>query len=160
MGAYILRRLLLIVPTIVGIMAINFVIIQFAPGGPVERVIAQLQGTDVSATARISGGGSDFAGSGAESSGGDTSVGSKYRGAQGLDPEFIKDLERQFGFDKPPLERFLKMLGDYARFDFGESYFRDIKGAVYHSRGASHPEASTARPVSRSDRSGFGVGRN
>jgi microcin C transport system permease protein len=99
MGAYILRRLLLIVPTIVGIMAINFAIIQFAPGGPVERVIAQLQGTDVSATARISGGGSDFAGSGAESSGGDAAVGSKYRGAQGLDPEFIaKDLEASVRF--------------------------------------------------------------
>lgn len=126
MGAYILRRLLLIVPTIIGIMAINFVIIQFAPGGPVERVIAQLQGTDVSATARISGGGSDFAGSGAEGSGSDSSAGSKYRGAQGLDPEFIKDLERQFGFDKPPLERFATMLWDYARLDFGESYFRDI----------------------------------
>ncbi|GGF01885.1 microcin C ABC transporter permease YejB [Stappia taiwanensis] len=124
MGAYILRRLLLIVPTLVGIMAINFVIIQFAPGGPVERVIAQLQGTDVSATARISGGGGDFSGAGA-STGADATT-SKYRGAQGLDPEFIKDLERQFGFDKPPLERFTSMLWDYARFDFGDSYFRDI----------------------------------
>ncbi|MCA1299925.1 microcin C ABC transporter permease YejB [Stappia indica] len=124
MGAYILRRLLLIVPTLVGIMAINFVIIQFAPGGPVERVIAQLQGTDVSATARISGGGGDFSGAGA--GGGADAATSKYRGAQGLDPEFIKDLERQFGFDKPPLERFTSMLWDYARFDFGDSYFRDI----------------------------------
>ncbi|QFS96536.1 Inner membrane ABC transporter permease protein YejB [Labrenzia sp. THAF191b] len=132
MGAYILRRLLLMIPTLVGIMAINFVIIQFAPGGPVERVIAQLQGTDVSATSRISGGGSDMLGGGNDTSGGSggataDSVSSKYRGAQGLDPEFIKELEAQFGFDKPPLERFLKMLGDYARFDFGESYFRDIK---------------------------------
>ncbi|MCR9283625.1 MAG: microcin C ABC transporter permease YejB [Rhodobacteraceae bacterium] len=132
MGAYILRRLLLMIPTLVGIMAINFVIIQFAPGGPVERVIAQLQGTDVSATSRISGGGSDMLGSGNDASGGSggataDSASSKYRGAQGLDPEFIKELEAQFGFDKPPLERFLKMLGDYARFDFGESYFRDIK---------------------------------
>ncbi|MAA99131.1 MAG: microcin ABC transporter permease [Stappia sp.] len=127
MGAYILRRLLLIVPTLIGIMAINFVIIQFAPGGPVERVIAQLQGTDVSATSRISGGGGDFGGSGGGAqAGGDTSVTSKYRGAQGLDPEFVKDLEKQFGFDKPPLERFLGMLWDYARFDFGDSYFRDI----------------------------------
>ncbi|CTQ44357.1 microcin C ABC transporter permease YejB [Roseibium aggregatum] len=132
MGAYILRRLLLMIPTLVGIMAINFVIIQFAPGGPVERVIAQLQGTDVSATSRISGGGSDMLGGGNDTSGGSggataDSASSKYRGAQGLDPEFIKELEAQFGFDKPPLERFLKMLGDYARFDFGESYFRDIK---------------------------------
>ncbi|WP_269584361.1 microcin C ABC transporter permease YejB [Roseibium sp. Sym1] len=132
MGAYILRRLLLMIPTLVGIMAINFLIVQFAPGGPVERVIAQLQGTDVSATSRISGGGGDMLGAGNDASGGSgsasgDSVTSKYRGAQGLDPEFIKQLEAQFGFDKPPLERFLKMLGDYARFDFGESYFRDIK---------------------------------
>ena len=131
MGAYILRRVLLMIPTLVGIMAINFIIIQFAPGGPVERVIAQLQGTDVSATARISGGGSDFSATGNESSGGSGTAGdavtSKYRGAQGLDPEFIKELEAQFGFDKPPLERFLTMLWNYARFDFGESYFRDIR---------------------------------
>src|SRR5690606_22478612 len=127
MGAYILRRLLLIIPTLVGIMAINFVIIQFAPGGPVERVIAQLQGTDVSATARIGGGSGDFAGGGADRGGMADATASKYRGAQGLDPEFIKQLERQFGFDKPPLERFAKMLWDYARFDFGESYFRDIR---------------------------------
>ena len=131
MGAYILRRLLLMIPTLVGIMAVNFVIVQFAPGGPVERVIAQLQGTDVSATSRISGGGGDFAGTGNDASGGTgaaaDSVTSKYRGAQGLDPEFIKQLEAQFGFDKPPLERFLNLLWNYARFDFGESYFRDIK---------------------------------
>ena len=131
MGAYILRRVLLMIPTLVGIMAINFIIIQFAPGGPVERVIAQLQGTDVSATARISGGGSDFSATGNEASGGSGTAGdavtSKYRGAQGLDPEFIKELEAQFGFDTPPLERFLTMLWNYARFEFGESYFRDIR---------------------------------
>lgn len=128
MGAYILRRLLLMIPTLVGIMAINFVIIQFAPGGPVERVIAQLSGTDVSATSRISGGGGDFSGAGGQTqaTAGD-SISSKYRGAQGLDPDFIKQLEAQFGFDKPPLERFLNMLWNYARFDFGESYFRDIR---------------------------------
>ena len=125
MGAYILRRLLLIIPTLIGIMAINFAVIQFAPGGPVERIIAQVTGTDVSATQRISGGGSDFSGTGASQGGGDD-ISSKYRGAQGLDPEFIADLEKQFGFDKPPLERFLTMLGNYATFDFGESYFRDI----------------------------------
>lgn len=120
MAAYILRRLLLMIPTLFGIMAISFVIIQFAPGGPVEQVIARLtgqQGGDA-----ISGGGSEIAGGGFEAG----SESSKYRGSQGLDPEFIAKLEQQFGFDKPPLERFGKMIWDYARFDFGESYFRDI----------------------------------
>ncbi len=128
MAAYILRRLLLIIPTLFGIMAISFVVVQFAPGGPVEKVIAQLSGTDVSATARISGGsGGDFGQQNqAASAGGDQSITSKYRGAQGLDPEFIKSLEKQFGFDKPPLERFGLMLWNYIRFDFGESYFRDV----------------------------------
>ena len=101
---------------------------QFAPGGPVERVIAQLQGTDVSATERISGGGSDFGGqqSGSDAGSGDAAIGSKYRGAQGLPPEFIAELEKQFGFDKPAWQRFLLMIWNYARFDFGESYFRDV----------------------------------
>jgi len=125
MGAYILRRILLIIPTMIGIMAISFAVVQFAPGGPIERIIAQLQGTDVSATSRITGGGGDFAGTGDSQGGGDETT-SKYRGAQGLDPEFIKQLEKQFGFDKPPLERFGLMLWNYFRFDFGESYFRDI----------------------------------
>ncbi len=122
MGAYILRRLLLMIPTIFGIMAISFAVIQFAPGGPVERVIAQLQGQGGDAMDRLSGGGAD-AGSISMDSGGS----SKYRGAQGLDPEFIASLEKQFGFDKPPLERFGLMLWNYARFDFGHSYFRDIE---------------------------------
>ncbi len=127
MGAYVLRRVLLMIPTIVGIMAISFLVVQFAPGGPIERVIAQLQGTDVSATARITGGGGDFAGQGAgQNAGSENNLTSKYRGAQGLDPEFIKSLEKQFGFDKPPLERFGLMLWNYSRFDFGQSYFRDI----------------------------------
>ncbi|MYZ50065.1 microcin C ABC transporter permease YejB [Propylenella binzhouense] len=128
MAAYIIRRLLLMIPTILGIMAISFLVVQFAPGGPVERVIAQLQGTDVSATARIGGStGGDFSsGSNQSMSAADAAVSSKYRGAQGLDPEFIRQLEAQFGFDKPPLERFGLMLWNYARFDFGESYFRDI----------------------------------
>ena len=127
MGAYILRRILLIIPTIVGIMAISFAVVQFAPGGPIERIIAQLQGTDVSATSRITGGGGDFAGTGNSQGGGaGDEMTSKYRGAQGLDPEFIKSLEKQFGFDKPPLERFGLMLWNYSRFDFGQSYFRDI----------------------------------
>lgn len=129
MGAYIIRRLLLIIPTLIGIMLINFAVIQFAPGGPVEQVIAKLTGTDVSATARIGGGaGGDFAGSAqnAQASGGADATASKYRGAQGLDPEFIKELEKQFGFDKPAHERFFLMMGNYLTFDFGESYFRDV----------------------------------
>jgi len=129
MGAYIIRRLLLIIPTLIGIMLINFAVIQFAPGGPVEQVIAKLTGSDVSATARIGGGtGGDFAGSGqnAQAGGGADATASKYRGAQGLDPEFIKELEKQFGFDKPAHERFLLMMENYLKFDFGESYFRDV----------------------------------
>ena len=111
-----------------GIMLVTFVIVQFAPGGPVERLIAQLAGTDPGATAKFSGGGSDFSGGGSAQQGlpGDVSSGSsKYRGAQGLDPEFIASLEKQFGFDKPAHERFGMMIWNYLRFDFGESYFRD-----------------------------------
>ncbi len=127
MASYILRRVLLMIPTILGIMLISFLVVQFAPGGPVERVIAQLQGTDVSATARIGGGGGgDFGAAGGAAPGGDAGLNSKYRGAQGLDPQFIADLEKQFGFDKPAHERFLLMIWNYARFDFGESYFRDV----------------------------------
>src|ERR671913_189477 len=128
MMAYIARRVLLMIPTILGIMLISFVIVQFAPGGPVERIIAQLQGQASGATSRISGGGGDISG-GAQNAGGGGAAdasSSRYRGAQGLDPQFIKQLEVQFGFDKPAHERFLKMLWDYARFDFGKSYFRDI----------------------------------
>jgi microcin C transport system permease protein len=128
MATYLLKRLLLIVPTLFGIMLINFAIIQFAPGGPVERVIAQISGTDVSATARISGGQGDGFSTSAQTQtaqgGGETT--SKYRGAQGLDPEFIKSLEKQFGFDKPAHERFLLMMKSYLLFDFGKSYFRDV----------------------------------
>ena len=121
MAAYILRRLLLMIPTIFGIMAISFAIVQFAPGGPVERIIAQLQGHDVGATARFSSVQDSMS-----QAGNAAAVNSKYRGAQGLDPEFIAELEQQFGFDKPVHERFFKMIGDYARFDFGESYYRDV----------------------------------
>ncbi|MGX7707170.1 microcin C ABC transporter permease YejB [Methylobacterium sp. Gmos1] len=124
MAAYILRRLLLMIPTILGIMLISFVIVQFAPGGPVERVLAQLQGQNT--MSRITGGGGDLAGRGTSTQGGGGESNSRYRGAQGLDPAFIKRLEQQFGFDKPAPERFLKMLWDYARFDFGKSYFRDV----------------------------------
>ncbi len=121
MLAYILRRLLLMIPTLFGILLISFVLVQFAPGGPVERMIAQLSGQDAGASNRISGGGGDLAGASVAAEG----ATSAYRGAQGLDPGFIKELEKQFGFDKPAHERFLKMLTDYARFDFGKSYFRD-----------------------------------
>jgi microcin C transport system permease protein len=121
--AYIARRILLMIPTILGIMLISFVLVQFAPGGPVERVLAQLQGTDAGALGRIGGGGGDFGTQGAAASGGGSS---RYRGAQGLDPAFIAQLEKQFGFDKPPAERFLLMIRDYATFQFGKSYFRDV----------------------------------
>ncbi len=125
MGAYILRRLLLMIPTLFGIMLISFIIVQFAPGGPVERVIAQLQGADVSATQRIGGSsGGDFGGQAPDAAAGEPN--SQYRGAQGLDPEFIAELERQFGFDRPAHERFALMISNYLTFNFGESYFRDI----------------------------------
>lgn len=129
MLAYLVRRLLLIIPTLLGIMIINFVIIQFAPGGPVEQIVAQLTGTDVGATSRIGGGGGTEAGATAtasmQASSGAAGASNAYRGAQGLDPEFIKQLEREFGFDKPLTERFLHMMGKYLQFDFGISYFRD-----------------------------------
>src|SRR3954468_5174236 len=127
MLAYIVRRLLLIIPTLFGIMVINFIIVQAAPGGPIEQMLAQLQGTGVDATARIGGtsGGADLPPHAQQAGGGEQITG-RYRGAQGLDPEFIKQLEKQFGFDKPMHERFAKMLWDYARFDFGKSYFRDV----------------------------------
>jgi len=126
MLAYIIRRLLLIVPTLFGIMVVNFLIVQAAPGGPVEQMIAKVQGTAIDATARVSGAGGEIAPQGAKAQGPGTSA-NKYRGAQGLDPEFIKDLERMYGFDKPAHERFWMMMKNYAVFDFGDSYFRDRK---------------------------------
>jgi microcin C transport system permease protein len=127
MTAYIVRRLLFMIPTIFGIMLVSFVVVQFAPGGPVERVIAQLSGTDTGATARVSGSPTgDLVGRGTVPGGPQGGIDSKYRGARGLDPKFIQDLERQFGFDKPAYERFFIMLWDYLRFDFGKSYFRDV----------------------------------
>lgn len=122
MLGYILRRLMLMVPTLLGIMALSFVIIQFAPGGPVERIIAQLQGQDTSSNSRLGGGSGGDIGANAVTAGDSNSV---YRGAQGLDPAFIKELEKQFGFDKPAHERFAKMIWDYSRFEFGQSFFRD-----------------------------------
>lgn len=117
MLAYILRRLLLIIPTLLGILLINFVIIQAAPGGPVEQMIAKLEGFDAAAggaTGRIAGGGAEVAAAGAS-----------YRGAQGLDPELVKEIEKMYGFDKPASERFWIMLQNYLQLDFGSSFFRD-----------------------------------
>jgi microcin C transport system permease protein len=118
MGAYIFRRLLLVIPTLLGMMIINFTLTQFVPGGPIEQIIAQVQGQgDV--TAGFTGGGGDAA----------NMLGSNdsaYAGARGLPPEFIEKLEKEFGFDKPPLERFGLMLWNYVRLDFGDSYFRSV----------------------------------
>jgi len=119
---YILKRILLIIPTLFGILAVNFIIIQAAPGGPVEKAIAQIKGNEVSVTQRFS------------SSGGEQTQtnklnlnyeSSKYRGSQGIDPDLIKELEKQYGFDKPPMERFINMLGNYLFFDFGDSFYKD-----------------------------------
>ncbi len=126
MAAYIVKRLLLMIPTLLGIMLMTFAVIQFVPGGPIEQIIAKMQGTDTDATSRISGNSGNEAGGGNQdqvTGGGGATL--KYRGAEGLDPEFIKALEKQFGFDKPVHERFLLMIGNYITFDFGESYFRD-----------------------------------
>ena len=125
MLAYIVRRLLLIVPTLFGIMVVNFIVIQAAPGGPIEQLIATMQGVAVDATARVAGGGGELTPDAAGSAAGGGGIGEKYRGARGLDPELLADLERQFGFDKPMHERFFSMLWNYIRFDFGESFFRD-----------------------------------
>ncbi|HVW93963.1 MAG TPA: microcin C ABC transporter permease YejB [Devosia sp.] len=119
MAAYILRRILLMIPTVFGIMAISFVVVQFAPGGPVEQVIAQL-----THQANLSATGSSSSDNAAPAAGG--ANGSAYRGSQGLSPQFIAALNKQFGFDKPPLQRFGMMLWNYLRFDFGQSYFRDV----------------------------------
>ncbi len=116
MGAYIARRLLLVLPTLLGILVINFALTQFVPGGPIEQVLANMEGQgDVFES---------FSGTSSEVA--EVSETSDYVGARGLPPEFIAELEKEFGFDKPPLERFLTMLWNYLRFDFGESYFRSI----------------------------------
>jgi microcin C transport system permease protein len=127
MTAYIIRRILFMIPTLFGIMLVSFCIIQFAPGGPVERVIARITGADTSATSRIGGSQTGDFGAQAQVPGaGGMDANSKYRGAQGLDPAFIKSLEKQFGFDKPAYERFALMIWNYSRFDFGKSFFRDV----------------------------------
>ena len=123
MTAYIIRRLLLVIPTLIGIMTVNFIIIQIAPGGPVEQMIAKLQGEAVSATERLSGGGEDVKGQKKAVS----EKTSKYRGAQGLAPELVEEIEQMYGFDKPVHVRFFNMMLDYATFDFGDSFFRDQK---------------------------------
>src|SRR5881397_560119 len=117
MIAYAIRRIALIIPTLFAIMVVNFVIVQAAPGGPVELMISKLKGSTVSATERVSGGAGELK----PQEGGD----SRYRGARGLDPSLIKELEKHYGFDKPPLERFLLMMRNYLTFDFGTSFFRD-----------------------------------
>ncbi len=126
MTAYILRRLLLVIPTLLGILAVNFAVIQAAPGGPVEQMIAQIKGTAVDATARVSGGGgqSEVGGAGRPVGGSNESA-SRYRGSRGLPPELIAEIEKQFGFDQPAHVRFWRMLKSYLVFDFGESFFRD-----------------------------------
>ncbi len=129
MLSYIIRRLLLIIPTLFGIMVLNFLIVQAAPGGPIEQIVARLQGHGVEATARVSGGGADAAVAAnnlkENAASGGEAANSRYRGAQGVDPELIKELEKQFGFDQPLHVRFFKMMGNYLSFDFGQSYLRD-----------------------------------
>ncbi|NIC03911.1 microcin C ABC transporter permease YejB [Billgrantia bachuensis] len=113
MSRYILRRLLLMIPTLVGIMLLNFIIVQAAPGGPIDQMLARFEGVDSMVSTRMDAGG------------GDVVVRDESRGARGIDPRFIEQLEQQFGFDKPAHERFLGMMRDYATFDFGNSFFRD-----------------------------------
>ena len=117
MGAYILRRLLLIIPTLIGIMVVNFTLTQFVPGGPIEQIAAQVRG-EGDVLGNLAGATADSA----EQLGGDAG----YEGARGLPPEFIAQLEKEVGFDKPPVERFFSMMWNYIRFDFGTSWFRSI----------------------------------
>ena len=116
MGAYLFRRLLLVIPTLFGIIAINFAVVQFAPGGPVEEMISELKGKG-DTTARMNGNSGAEAAAPAENG--------TYRGRRGLDPSLVADIRKLFGFDKPPLERFGLMLRGYLTFDFGRSFFRD-----------------------------------
>ncbi len=125
MAAYIVRRLLLIVPTLLGIMIVNFIIIQAAPGGPVEQLISQVSGPGVDTTARLTGSDAGLEAGGGTDAGTEEGPAARYRGAQGLDPALIAEIEQMYGFDRPAHERFLKMLWDYARFDFGNSFFVD-----------------------------------
>ena len=124
MTSYILRRLLLMIPTILGILLVNFLIVQAAPGGPVEQVIARLQGHAVDATARVGGFGVMDGDAEFQTYELDT-ISTKYRGSQGVDPDLLRELERIYGFDQPAHVRFFKMLRDYLSFDFGESFYRN-----------------------------------
>lgn len=126
MGAYIIRRLLLIPLTLLGILTVNFFIVQVAPGGPVEQALAQLRGTSPGAVERVVGGGGDVMPSGSNPGavGGQSGGSSSYRGAEGLDPALVKKIEKQFGFDQPVYVRYWKMLKDYLSFDLGDSFYR------------------------------------
>ncbi|HVC57102.1 MAG TPA: microcin C ABC transporter permease YejB [Stellaceae bacterium] len=117
MIAYAIRRVLLMIPTLFAIMVVNFFIVQAAPGGPVEQMIAKLKGSEIAATARVTGGGGEIKGAASGAVG--------YRAARGLDPAFIAQLRKQYGFDKPPLARFLLMMKNYATFNLGDSFFQD-----------------------------------
>jgi len=120
-GAYLLRRLALLVPTLFGIILINFAVIQFAPGGPVEQMISEIRTGGGNTLGRLSGeGGAEGRAPAAR----EESGASAYRGARGLDPAIVREIERSFGFDKPAPQRFAEMLGSYLRFDFGQSLFR------------------------------------
>ena len=125
MTSYILRRLLLIIPTLFGIILINFFLIQFVPGGPIEQILAELQGKN-NVFDNIAGGSENNDLNNDFQSNQSNSFSEKYIGARGLPDDFIIELEKQFGFDKPPIERFFKMIWSYICFDFGESYFRSI----------------------------------
>ena len=126
MGAYLIKRLLLIIPTLFGIMIINFAIIQIVPGGPVEQMIAQMTGTAIESTARFSGNSEGEIGQNLDIDNLSNND-SKYRGAQGLDPDIIKEIEEMYGMNKPAHLRFFEMMKNYLTFDFGESFFRDQK---------------------------------
>ena len=129
MLAYIFRRLLLIIPTLFGILLINFIIIQAAPGGPVEQMIAKLEGFE-GATSRIAGGGAEV-----------SVAGSNYRGAQGLDPELVAEIERMYGFDKSPPERLWIMVKNYAQLDFGDM----ANAGSYFDKHSSDAEVAASR---------------
>src|SRR5712664_4946616 len=116
MLAYLARRLLLVVPTLFGIMLANFLIVQAAPGGPVDLMLARLRGHAGEATARVAGTG------GSETAGGEQGA---TRASQGIDPDLVRQLEKQFGFDKPAWQRFVHMMRSYLVFDLGSSFYRD-----------------------------------
>ncbi|MCV6608899.1 MAG: microcin C ABC transporter permease YejB [Campylobacterales bacterium] len=123
MNTYLLKRFFLIIPTLLGIITINFFVIQTSPGGPVEQLIATLEGEADGNLERITGSGSDdFLSSEVNE---DSETQKIYKGAQGLDEELLEEINKLYGFDKPIEERFFKMLKDYLLFDFGNSFFRD-----------------------------------